>query len=625
MSIDFAPQQWEETKPRITVIGVGGAGGNAVNNMINGGLEGVEFVVANTDSQSLQQSMSEQRIQLGVNVTHGLGAGARPDIGRVAAEEALDDIQQYLEANNMVFIAAGMGGGTGTGAAPVIARAAREQGILTVGVVTKPFQFEGVQRMRLAESGLQELQQYVDTLIVIPNQNLFRIANENTTFADAFNLADEVLHAGVRGVTDLMVSPGLINLDFADIRTVMGEMGKAMMGTGEAEGENRAIEAAEAAINNPLLDNASIEGAHGVLINVTGGSDVTLMEVDEAASRICQEVDTDANIIFGTSMSPELEGQMRVAVIATGIDADLAREPVPESSDKVHVLGVSNRKGSDRPSSGVMASAGLDQHAPFTTLAENIAQPAEAKPEIGEQETHADNVVNRVEQSFIDGEVTTSQSRTLDIAELPGPSKALDVAEPAVGKEPVMVESSPPRRKAVSANTSGAVRASISHRKEQPSSVSDQTASQPAESLKNMPAPKSESRGASFIADPPITPDKAPAKDLNKNADAFNVASLENAGRQGRKRGPSLFERMTGSGRARRETAEAKAQATEESLVQPQKPTVEKPIIDKPVNVLEAQEPALNNNSHSDKLHQGLQLQEEDPLEIPAFLRRQAN
>ena len=298
MSIDFSPQQWEETKPRITVIGVGGAGGNAVNNMINGGLEGVEFVVANTDSQSLEQSMSEQRIQLGVNVTHGLGAGARPDIGRVAAEEALDDVQQYLAANNMVFIAAGMGGGTGTGAAPVIARAAREQGILTVGVVTKPFQFEGVQRMRLAELGLQELQQYVDTLIVIPNQNLFRIANEDTTFADAFNLADEVLHAGVRGVTDLMVSPGLINLDFADIRTVMGEMGKAMMGTGEAEGENRAIEAAEAAINNPLLDNASIEGARGVLINVTGGSDVTLMEVDEAASRICQEVDTDANIIF---------------------------------------------------------------------------------------------------------------------------------------------------------------------------------------------------------------------------------------------------------------------------------------------------------------------------------------
>ncbi|SVB70858.1 uncharacterized protein METZ01_LOCUS223712, partial [marine metagenome] len=383
MSIDFAPQQWEEAKPRITVIGVGGAGGNAVNNMINGGLEGVEFVVANTDAQSLQQSLAEQRIQLGVTVTHGLGAGARPDIGRVAAEEALDDILQYLEANNMVFIAAGMGGGTGTGAAPVIARAARERGILTVGVVTKPFQFEGIQRMRLAEAGLQELQQYVDTLIVIPNQNLFRVANEQTTFAAAFNLADEVLHAGVRGVTDLMVSPGLINLDFADIRTVMGEMGKAMMGTGEAQGENRATEAAEAAINNPLLDNASIEGARGVLINVTGGSDVTLMEVDEAASRICQEVDDDANIIFGTSLSTDLDGQMRVAVIATGIEADLAREPVPEPSDKVHVLGISQRKGGDRPSAGAIGAA--DQEAPQTVLEEANAPEQEAPAAIASQ------------------------------------------------------------------------------------------------------------------------------------------------------------------------------------------------------------------------------------------------
>ena len=329
MSIDFAPQQWEETKPRITVIGVGGAGGNAVNNMINGGLEGVEFVVANTDSQSLQQSLSEQRIQLGVNVTHGLGAGARPDIGRVAAEEALDDIQQYLEANNMVFIAAGMGGGTGTGAAPIIARAAREQGILTVGVVTKPFQFEGVQRMRLAEEGLRELQQYVDTLIVIPNQNLFRVANEHTTFAAAFNLADEVLHAGVRGVTDLMVSPGLINLDFADIRTVMGEMGKAMMGTGEAEGDGRALQAAEKAIANPLLDGVSMRGAKGVIVSIVGGEDMRLMEVDEAANHIRELVDPDANIIWGSAFNDNLNGKIRVSVVATGIDNDVGNHAAP--------------------------------------------------------------------------------------------------------------------------------------------------------------------------------------------------------------------------------------------------------------------------------------------------------
>jgi len=625
MSIDFAPQQWEETKPRITVIGVGGAGGNAVNNMINGGLEGVEFVVANTDSQSLQQSMSEQRIQLGVNVTHGLGAGARPDIGRVAAEEALDDVQQYLEANNMVFIAAGMGGGTGTGAAPVIARAAREQGILTVGVVTKPFQFEGMQRMRLAEAGLQELQQYVDTLIVIPNQNLFRIANEDTTFADAFNLADEVLHAGVRGVTDLMVSPGLINLDFADIRTVMGEMGKAMMGTGEADGENRAIEAAEAAINNPLLDNASIEGARGVLINVTGGSDVTLMEVDEAASRICQEVDTDANIIFGTSMSAELEGQMRVAVIATGIDADLAREPVPEPSDKVHVLGVSNRKGGDRPSSGVMASVDLDQQAPITTVTENIVPQAEATSEIAAQETRSNILLNSVEQSFADGKAAAPQPETLNIATLPEPSEAIDVAEPAVVSEPVIVANPPLTRKTVSAHTSGAVRAGISHRKEPLAETSDKSARQPTETQEDMPAPKHEPRGTGFIADPPVNPDRAPAADLKKNADAFNIASMENAGGQSRKRGLSLFERMTGSGRARREAAEASAQATEAVLKQPAEPTEKKPTTEKPAMVVGGQEPTFENISYSDKPYEDMPPNEEDPLEIPAFLRRQAN
>jgi len=321
------PKDEQELKPRITVVGVGGAGGNAVNNMIRSNLVGCEFIVCNTDAQALALSTAPRKIQLGIGVTHGLGAGARPDDGRAAAEEAVDDLLESMQGSNMVFITAGMGGGTGTGAAPVIARIARESGILTVGVVTKPFQFEGVHRMRVADSGIEELQKYVDTLIIIPNQNLFRIANERTTFADAFKMADDVLHSGVRGVTDLMVMPGLINLDFADIRTVMSEMGKAMMGTGEAEGDRRAIDAAEAAINNPLLEDVSMKGARGVLINITGGADMTLFEVDEAANRIREEVDPDANIIFGSTFDEKLAGKMRISVVATGIEAvELAQE-----------------------------------------------------------------------------------------------------------------------------------------------------------------------------------------------------------------------------------------------------------------------------------------------------------
>lgn len=318
-----------QTGPRISVIGVGGAGGNAVNNMIQSQLEGVEFVVANTDAQALTQSKSDHRIQLGAVLTAGLGAGSRPDMGRDAAIESIDDIMAQISGSNMAFITAGMGGGTGTGAAPVIAHAAREAGILTVGVVTKPFQFEGVHRMRLAEAGIEEMQKYVDTLIVIPNQNLFRIATENTTFAEAFQMADEVLHSGVRGVTDLMIRPGMINLDFSDIKTVMSEMGKAMMGTGEAEGERRAIEAAEKAISNPLLDDSTMKGAKGVLINITGGMDISLFEVDEAANRIREEVDSDANIIFGTTLDENMQGKMRVSVVSTGIDAISAENPIP--------------------------------------------------------------------------------------------------------------------------------------------------------------------------------------------------------------------------------------------------------------------------------------------------------
>ena len=329
MTLNLTIPGQADLKPRITVFGVGGAGGNAVNNMIEKALDGVDFVVANTDAQALQQSKSPHKVQLGVKATEGLGAGARPSVGAMAAEESIEQIVDHLAGAHMCFITAGMGGGTGTGAAPIIAQAARELGVLTVGVVTKPFQFEGAKRMRQAEEGVEALQKVVDTLIIIPNQNLFRLANEKTTFTEAFSLADDVLYQGVKGVTDLMVRPGLINLDFADVRAVMDEMGKAMMGTGEGEGEDRAIQAAEKAIANPLLDEISLRGAKGVLINITGAHDLTLFELDEAANRIREEVDPEANIIVGSTLDTEMEGVMRVSVVATGIDAIDVQTAIP--------------------------------------------------------------------------------------------------------------------------------------------------------------------------------------------------------------------------------------------------------------------------------------------------------
>jgi cell division protein FtsZ len=322
MSINIGPPQVDELKPRIAVIGVGGAGGNAIANMIAARVEGVDFIVANTDAQALNASPAERRIQLGTQITQGLGAGSRPEVGRAAAEESIAQVEEALNGAHMCFVAAGMGGGTGTGAAPVIAKAARDRGILTVGVVTKPFTFEGARRMRSADSGIAELQEHVDTLIVIPNQNLFLVANPNTTFKEAFTMADEVLQQGVRGITDLMVMPGLINLDFADVRSVMREMGKAMMGTGEAEGDGRALEAAQKAIANPLLDGVSMAGAKGVIISITGGEDMRLMEVDEAANHIRELVDPDANIIWGSAFNDNLDGKIRVSVVATGIDSN---------------------------------------------------------------------------------------------------------------------------------------------------------------------------------------------------------------------------------------------------------------------------------------------------------------
>ena len=339
MTVNLTAPDIRELKPRITVFGVGGAGGNAVNNMIAAGLQGVEFVVANTDAQALTTSKAPRRIQMGVQVTEGLGAGSQPEVGKAAAEEVVDEIRDHLNGAHMVFVTAGMGGGTGTGAAPVVAKIAREMGILTVGVVTKPFQFEGERRMRFAEAGIVELQKHVDTLLIIPNQNLFRVANEKTTFADAFAMADRVLYSGVACITDLMVKEGLINLDFADVRAVMREMGKAMMGTGEASGEKRAITAAEAAISNPLIDDNTMKGARGLLISITGGKDLTLYEVDEAATRIREEVDRDANIIVGATFDDSLEGMIRVSVVATGVDKPaLATKPVESIKRAAHEI-----------------------------------------------------------------------------------------------------------------------------------------------------------------------------------------------------------------------------------------------------------------------------------------------
>ena len=348
MTINLNIPDIRELKPRITVFGVGGAGGNAVNNMINAGLQGVDFVVANTDAQALTMSKAERIIQMGTQVTEGLGAGSQPDVGRAAAEEVLDEIRDHLSGAHMCFVTAGMGGGTGTGAAPVIAKTARDLGILTVGVVTKPFHFEGQRRMRIADGGITELQKCVDTLLIIPNQNLFRVANEKTTFADAFALADQVLYSGVACITDLMVKEGLINLDFADVRAVMREMGKAMMGTGEAQGEKRALTAAEAAISNPLIDDASMKGARGLLISITGGRDLTLYEVDEAATRIREEVDQDANIIVGATFDEGLDGMIRVSVVATGIDqAAVQRAPAPAHAAELRLADLAQRIRSD--------------------------------------------------------------------------------------------------------------------------------------------------------------------------------------------------------------------------------------------------------------------------------------
>ncbi len=538
------PGQDQELKPRITVFGVGGAGGNAVNNMIDKQLEGVEFVVANTDAQALAQNNAPARIQLGVKVTEGLGAGAKASVGAAAAEENIEQIVDHLAGAHMCFITAGMGGGTGTGAAPIIAQAARELGVLTVGVVTKPFQFEGAKRMRQAEEGVEALQKMVDTLIIIPNQNLFRLANEKTTFTEAFSLADDVLYQGVKGVTDLMVRPGLINLDFADVRAVMDEMGKAMMGTGEDSGEDRAIQAAEKAIANPLLDEISLRGAKGVLINITGGHDLTLFELDEAANRIREEVDADANIIVGSTMDPSMEGSMRVSVVATGIDASEDAKEIP----------VPRRKLSE-PLKPVQVAA---EEAP-ARVAEEVQRPTEVAARYEtEYEPEADEEPSLF-NSF-DAERAAAEEQMEDIFEGDSRTAASDDLPPPVY--------TPRHEQAAFMDAADDTESFVAPKAPSAGSPSPDALARLHNAVQNTPRAQQQVR--------PVAPEQ----------------SAESSGERSRFGINSLINRMTGQGDA-----------------QEQSP--------RPAR----QQPTMQARSEQQEARE----EEEDQIEIPAFLRRQAN
>ena len=577
--------------------------------MISSQLEGVEFVVANTDAQALAQTLAEKPIQLGPGITHGLGAGSRPDIGRAAAEEAMEDLMESIGSAHMVFITAGMGGGTGTGAAPVIARIAREHGILTVGVVTKPFQFEGINRMRIAEAGIEEMQQYVDTLIVIPNQNLFRIANEKTTFADAFTMADEVLHSGVRGVTDLMVVPGLINLDFADIRAVMSEMGKAMMGTGEGEGEDRARLAAEAAISNPLLDDVSMKGARGVLINITGGPDMTLFEVDEAANRIGEEVDPDANIIFGSTMDSSIEGKMRVSVVATGIDAIAETQPRPvlkvySAPQKLIRTPAAEEVAEDAPA---MPATATDDAAAAPVAAEPVAQPiappAPMTAEPAPVQTPAAVEVSAPAQETVAAPATAEAVHTPDGFAETATTPAAPAAEAPTVETPATeapVEAAPvvPAAPAAEAPVTGAAM---------------------------RPEPRLVAKNDAFMPPPPVNPkattETPAASDAFKEADLVNGGSADDS----RRKGPNLFQRITGAARdARPEMPAARvtppaARTAPEQPVSASKPEKTEESAPQPA----PQQAPLSGVDPDDRLKTSQS--DDDLLEIPAFLRRQAN
>jgi len=583
------PQNMQELRPRITVVGVGGAGCNAVNNMINADLEGVDFLVANTDGQALAHSKASRKIQLGSAITQGLGAGSKPEIGRAAAEESLAEVMAELADCNMVFITAGMGGGTGTGAAPVIARAARERGILTVGVITKPFEFEGQRRMKQAEDGIEELQAYVDTLIIIPNQNLFRLANERTTFADAFHMADTVLHQGVCGVTDLMIKPGLINLDFADIRAVMGEMGKAMMGTGEASGESRATQAAEAAINNPLLDDTTMKGAHAVLINITGGMDMTLFEVDEAANRIRKEVDTDATIIFGSAFDEKLEGVMRVSVVATGINAAM------QSLGKLNSATAQSSAANFRPSTIV----------PNPVASFIPASPAVAEAPAAVDASPVAEMPIPVEATAADSEAaepapTAAMAETNDTSiETPDNGDQLDIDD-AIANAKAEAESETGTDEAINLQDDGIVAAEAelappvtakTEAKTAPIGDSTDTSGADADAdagprLGFIPAQTTSLPDADSVPEAIETPAKRPASLINKISGLWSSK-------------PSAAEPAS-----RKEPAIGESQPTASILDLSRSDVV----------TSETTEPATANLEMSD-----------DELDIPAFLRRQAN
>ena len=596
IDIKMQPTQATKLSPKIAVIGVGGAGGNAVNNMMASDLEGCEFLVCNTDSQALNGSLAEQdrRIQLGPNVTGGLGAGSKPEIGKAAAEESLDEVMRYLEGANMAFVTAGMGGGTGTGAAPVIAKACRDQGILTVGVVTKPFHFEGSHRMKSAEAGIEEMQDFVDTLIVIPNQNLFRIANENTTFADAFQMADSVLQAGVRGVTDLMVRPGLVNLDFADIRTAMLEQGKAMMGTGEADGDKRAIESAEAAINNPLLDDVSMKGANGVIINVTGGYDMTLFEADEACNRIRDEVDPDANIIFGATFDQSLEGKMRVSIVATGIEKESASKtgglrPQSTVDAKARTMLERAKPNPDAPKAAVpenkpvVGTQAAPSATPYTAPSQaSLGITAPAAPSEPKKETSVDMFDQREFAQGENGEQSLPENTAM---------RGTRYKDSFIPPKPIEAPTTPQH---IAGFHGQHIPAQQAH---------TQTSTQPvAQTQGAVQAPS-----ASL---PPASPSAPAAPGLKLNPPTQPS--------QDKKRSPSLFERITGSVQEHLDNIGGKSEQRERK----------EPTANYAPTTAQADPrstPPLSQGSLNIDQPSKPSTQADEELDIPAFLRRQAN
>ncbi|WP_420410349.1 cell division protein FtsZ [Hoeflea sp.] len=580
MTINLQKPDITELKPRITVFGVGGGGGNAVNNMINAGLQGVDFVVANTDAQALTMSKADRLVQLGVAVTEGLGAGSQPEVGRAAAEECIDEIVDHLSGTHMCFVTAGMGGGTGTGAAPVVAQAARDKGILTVGVVTKPFHFEGQRRMRLAEAGIEELQKCVDTLIVIPNQNLFRIANDKTTFADAFAMADQVLYSGVACITDLMVKEGLINLDFADVRSVMREMGRAMMGTGEASGEGRAMAAAEAAIANPLLDETTMKGAQGLLISITGGRDMTLFEVDEAATRIREEVDADANIILGATFDEALEGLIRVSVVATGIDR--------VESEYEQRPAMSAQRPASRPAT--------------TSQTPQASRPAAAQPAAQAPAAAAAPAANAAKDPVSEAIVSAEAEleRELDIASEIDLAAKTQAAAPAASAQP---DFQPQSRLFAGTPETAA----------QP----QRTAMTPPQAPMSRPAPQ---QAVAAPAPAPAPRDAEPSARMPRIEDFPPVvkAEMEQRGApqaQSDERGPMGLLKRLSSSLGRREEEEASLAAA--STPQPQR----RPLTPE-ASIYAPRRGQLDDQGRVTP--QARSTHEDDQLEIPAFLRRQA-